>query len=78
MPHSSDDPPSAPAASVESETPGATVADARTLPIQTGPIQTGPIRPARHCLTAKPSNPAAGAGDAAVDLRRRQLRQKQR
>jgi hypothetical protein len=36
------------------------------------------IRPTRRCKTAKLNNRAAGAGGAAVDRRRLQLRQKQR
>ena len=42
MPHSSDDPPSAPAASVESETPGATVADAPDAVNSDGANPAGP------------------------------------
>ena len=64
MPHSSDDPPSAPTASAENEAPSAT---SRTL-------RTASIPPAPSSQAAKPVS-LAGAGVGAADPRPQRLRQ---
>jgi hypothetical protein len=61
MPHSSDDPPSAPAASVESETPGATVADAPDAANSDG---------------ANPADPSLPDGETQQPRRRRRRRRR--
>ena len=66
MPHSSDDPPSAPTASVESETPSATVADALDGANPAGPsLQDGEAqqpRPRRRRRRRRPPPAAASPG----------------
>jgi hypothetical protein len=71
MPHSSDDPPSAPTASVESETPSATVADAPDSANPAGPsLQDGETqqpRPRRRRRRRRPPPAAASPGAAGGD-----------
>src|SRR4051794_32321080 len=72
MPHSSDDQPSAPTASVESETPSATVADAPEGANPAGPsLQDGetqqPRRRRRRRRRRRPPPAAASPGAAGGD-----------
>jgi hypothetical protein len=76
MPHSSDDPPSAPAASVESETPGATVADAPDAANSDGANSDGANSDGANSDGANPAGPSLPDGETQQPRRRRRRRRR--